>query len=108
MRGRCCAMAQDPMAAALRLLSIRARSRHELDAALRRREVDLPERERILEKLAGWGYLDDARFARERAQALLRGGRFGEAAVLKRLANHGIERALAQSAVKAAVAQVDH
>jgi regulatory protein len=83
----------------LRLLSIRARSRHELLAALSRKGLSETAVEHALAKLAGWGYLDDGAFARGRALGLLRRGRFGERRVRASLQAHGIDPALAQEAL---------
>ena len=52
---------------ALRLLSIRARSRHELESALAGMEIVPGVRNGILEELRELGLVDDARFAREYA-----------------------------------------
>ena len=70
--------------ACLRLLRARARSRHELLTALERKGFSEPVRQAALGKLAGWGYLDDERFAQDRAAALLRRGRYGPQAVRQR------------------------
>ncbi|MFP2913402.1 regulatory protein RecX, partial [Pyxidicoccus sp. 3LFB2] len=71
--------------ACVKLLSIRARSRHELEAALERKGFSEKVREEALSRVQAWGYLDDARFAQERAAALLRKGRLGPRAVLQKL-----------------------
>ncbi|QSQ19351.1 regulatory protein RecX [Pyxidicoccus parkwayensis] len=76
--------------ACLKLLSVRSRSRQELDAALVRKGFAEKVREEALSRVMGWGYLDDARFAQERAAALLRKGRLGPRAVLQRLEAHGL------------------
>lgn len=87
------------MNAALRLLSIRGRSRQELERALARRGVGKPVIESVLVRLGELGYLDDARFAKDRAASLLRNGRLGPQAVLQRLRNHGLSDAEARRAV---------
>src|SRR5207253_7159644 len=69
----------------LRLLALRARSRHELQQAMGRKGFSEQVRQEVLQKLQGFGYLDDARFARDRAASLLRKGRLGPQAVLQRL-----------------------
>lgn len=89
----------DAVAVALRLLSFRARSRHEIDLALSRRGFDAQAVARAMARLDGWGYLNDARFARERARTLLASGRFGRAAVQRRLAAHGIDAVEAKAAL---------
>ncbi|HSP77852.1 MAG TPA: regulatory protein RecX [Myxococcaceae bacterium] len=91
----------------LRLLAVRARSRHELLTALERKGFAPPVREAAVAQVVGWGYLDDERFARERAAALLGRGRYGPRAVLRRLEAHGLSHELAQEAVAAASGAVD-
>ncbi|MBZ4418219.1 regulatory protein RecX [Myxococcus sp. RHSTA-1-4] len=85
--------------ACLKLLSMRARSRHELELALTRKGFPEAVREQALARVQGWGYLDDARFAQERAASLLRKGRLGPRAVLQRLEAHGVGDAAARDAV---------
>jgi regulatory protein len=92
--------------ACLRLLSLRARSRHELQAALRRKGFSEEVQAQALEKVQGFGYLDDARFAQDRAAALLGKGRLGPEAVLQRLQAHGLEGEVAREAVSAAAGAV--
>ena len=86
----------------LKLLSMRARSRHELEQALTRKGFAEAVREQALARVQGWGYLDDARFAQERAASLLRKGRLGPRAVLQRLEAHGVGDAAAREAVERA------
>ncbi|GHG93327.1 regulatory protein RecX [Comamonas sp. JC664] len=85
--------------ACLKLLSMRGRSRHELDQALTRKGFEAPVREAALTRVKDWGYLDDERFARERAALLLGRGRLGPAAVEHRLRAHGLEEGTAQQAI---------
>lgn len=85
--------------ACLKLLSARARGRQELDAALARKGFAQAVREEALARVTGWGYLDDARFAQERAAALLRKGRLGPRAVLQRLEAHGLPEDTARQAL---------
>jgi len=92
--------------AALKLLGARARTRHELDAALEKKGFGAAARAAALEKLVGWGYLDDARFAQRRAAALLRDGK-GPGAVLQRLSAHGLSDDEAREALADASAEVD-
>lgn len=98
--------ADEALNAALRLLSIRARSRHELTLALHKRGYDDETSAQVLQKLAGFGYLDDVKFARDRALTLLRHGRFGARAVLQRLVAHGIGEAAAKRALQEAEAEL--
>jgi regulatory protein len=93
--------------ACLRLLAVRARSRHELRLALRRKGFSARVQEEALEKLQGYGYIDDARFARERATSLLRRGKLGPRAVLQRLQAHGLESEVAREALSTASGAVE-
>ncbi|HYO68231.1 MAG TPA: regulatory protein RecX [Archangium sp.] len=93
--------------ACLRLLAVRARSRHELLTALERKGFSEPVREAALEQVAGWGYLDDERFARDRAAVLLQRGRYGPQAVEQRLQAHGLSREAASEAVAEARGAVE-
>ncbi|HLT28496.1 MAG TPA: RecX family transcriptional regulator [Myxococcaceae bacterium] len=90
---------------ALRLISIRARTHQELRQAFRRKELPEDAQDAAIERLVSWGYLDDARFARDRARALLREGRLGSRAVVDRLRRHGLSLSEAQEAT--ALAEVE-
>lgn len=94
------------MNAALRLLSLRGRSEHELKLALTRRGIRPEVSEEVLTRLRGFGYLDDAKFAKDRAASLLRGGRLGARAVLQRLRNHGLTDPEAKRALARAEAEL--
>jgi regulatory protein len=85
--------------AALKLLAARSRSRHELRLALRRRGFTTGEQNAALSRLDSLGYLDDARFARQRAVTLLSSG-FGPRAVLSRLLAHGLTDAEAKRGLR--------
>jgi regulatory protein len=93
--------------ACLRLLAMRARSRHELQQAMGRKGFSAQVQQEVLEKLQGYGYLDDARFARERAASLLRKGRLGPQAVLQRLEAHGLPGEVAHEALASAAGSVE-
>ena len=93
---------QAAVEACLRLLRLRARSSQELQSALARRGFSALTQGEALERLRGWGYLDDARFARERATALLGRGRLGPRAVLQRLEAQGVAGEAARAALGAA------
>jgi regulatory protein len=92
--------------ACLKLLSVRARSRHELVKALERKGFTEPVREAALKKVEGWGYLDDERFARDRATVLLQRGKYGPRAVKQRLEAQGLSREAASRAVASASGEV--
>jgi regulatory protein len=65
----------DPMAAALRLLERRDRSTAELTRDLHNRGYDEERTAAVIERCRELGYLNDRRFAEERARAMLRDGR---------------------------------
>ncbi|WNG29048.1 regulatory protein RecX [Cystobacter fuscus] len=88
--------------ACLRLLNARARSRHELLVALERKGYAEAVRERALARVEGWGYLNDERFARDQAERLLGGGRYGPEEVRRRLEAHGVSPEAAGEAVATA------
>lgn len=98
---------QSATEACLRLLAVRARSRHELKLYLARKHYSAPVQEQALEKLQGFGYVDDARFARDRAASLLQKGRLGPQAVLQRLEAHGLSPEQAREALSSATGSVD-
>jgi len=91
----------------LRLLAVRARSRHELLTVLERKGFAPPVCQAVVEQVRGWGYLDDERFARERAAVLLGCGRYGPLEVLRRLEAHGLSSDLAREAVGAASVEAE-
>jgi regulatory protein len=93
--------------ACLRLLAVRARSRHELKLAMERKGFSSQVQDEVLEKLKGYGYIDDASFARERAASLLRRGKFGPRGVLQRLQAHGLGSKEAREALAAASGAVE-
>lgn len=94
--------ASDPLAAALRLLGRRDRSTVELTGALHRRGFDGEESARAVARCRELGYLDDRRFACERARALLRTGRAAGAKIIFDLRRRGIRDELIEEAVAAA------
>ncbi|HZI13625.1 MAG TPA: regulatory protein RecX [Myxococcus sp.] len=93
--------------ACVKLLAARARSRHELLAALARKGYSESVAEAALARVAGLGYVDDARFAQERAASLLRTGRVGPDAVLQKLEAHGLGEGLARQALSQASGELD-
>jgi regulatory protein len=93
--------------ACLRLLRARSRSRQELRLALERKGYAEAVCDEVLGRLQGWGYVDDERFARDRAAALLRGGKLGPKAVEQRLAAHGLESTAVQQAVSSATGTLE-
>lgn len=83
---------------AVKLLSARGRSRHELTLLLSRKGFSAEVVHKVIERVAELGYLDDAAFARARAQTLLR-ARMGEAMVRERLREQGISGSAAEQAL---------
>jgi regulatory protein len=92
---------------ALRLLSMRARTRQELSQALTRKGHPLPAISAALERVAALGYLDDARYARARATAMLREGKMGPAGVAQHLRARGIPAEVARSALDDAIRELE-
>ncbi len=87
--------ASDPFEAALRLLSARDRSTHELRSRLLRKGCTESAVEAAIGRCRELGYLDDRRFARERARTLLRSGRAVGFRLKAELQRHGISEDLA-------------
>lgn len=97
--------ASEPLALALRLLAARDRGSAELAAALERRGCAASDIEKVLARCRELGYLDDRRFAFERARALLRGGRAAGSRIRLDLRRRGIDAELAEAALSAAEAE---
>lgn len=83
---------------ALRLLSVRSRSRYELRSRLLRAGYELDEVEAALVDLEVVGLVDDAAFARELAEHQRRKG-LGRRAGLAALRGKGVDRGLAERTV---------
>jgi regulatory protein len=79
----------DPIEFAARALRHRERSRQEIDDRLAKAGVGEDARAEALETLERVGYVDDARFARARAEALAGRG-FGDEAIRADLERHGL------------------
>jgi regulatory protein len=97
---------RDPIDLAASALRHRDRSRHELDERLARAGVEEGERADALETLERVGYVDDARFAAARADALSGRG-FGDEAIRHDLATHGIADETAAEAIAALVPELE-
>lgn len=76
---------------ALTLLTRREHSRKELARKLTARGVDVEEAEAAIERLAGDGWQDDARFAESLVRARVSGG-YGPMRIRAELATHGLDR----------------
>lgn len=98
--------ASDALSAALRLLSVRDRSEAELAGRLRRRGHEEEEIAAALVRCRELGYLDDARFARERARRLMAAGKAVGPRVLADLAAHGVAAGEARAACLEAAAEI--
>jgi regulatory protein len=94
-------------ALALRWLAVRDRAEGELRLKLRRAGVDPAAIDTAIERVRGLGYLDDARFARGRAESLIRSGRLGPRAVSQRLIAAGVSRDTVRLAVDGAMQSQD-
>lgn len=96
-----------PWPAALRLLSRRDYSRAELCRRLLDKGYDLADVDLALERCEELGYLDDARFARNRACQLMAQGRAVGPRILGDLRQHGIDDDVAAGALDQARAAYD-
>jgi len=92
---------------ALRLLSMRARTRRELQQALQRKGHPGAAVTAALERVQALGYLDDARYARARAESLLRDGKLGPQGVGQHLRARGIPDEVVRSALEGAERALD-
>ena len=100
--------ADDALAAALRLLTSRGRSHHELGKQLARRGFSPDECAGVLEKVAALGYLDDRALALARATSLLRDRGQGPAAVRARLRLQGFGEEDLRVALETATAELGY
>jgi regulatory protein len=91
--------ASDPLAVALRLLTRRDRSEAELFLKLQQFGFSAAVIELTLARCREYRYLDDQRYALERARALLRSGRGVGRKILLDLRRRGISQELAEQAV---------
>src|SRR6185312_210663 len=92
---------------ALRWLAVRDRTEGELRLKLKRKSYPADQIAAALERLRGLGYLDDARFARGRAEVLLARGRLGPRGVQARLLAAGLSREQIAEAVGKAMENRD-
>jgi len=92
----------DPRAAALRLLTGRDRTEAELRQKLLQLGFSAEQAEDARQYCLGYGYLDDRRYALERARMLLRSGRGVGRRVLFDLRRRGIDEDTAQAALEQA------
>jgi regulatory protein len=92
---------------AVRLLAGRAHAAGEMRLKLRRRAASPADVEAALERLAGHGYLDDARFAESYAAARLEGQGMGARRVLRDLRARRVAPATAERAVHELYGKID-
>jgi RecA/RadA recombinase len=90
--------APDPIELAARALRHHDRSRRQIDERLERAGVDASARADALAALERVGYVDDGRFAAERAASLAARG-YGDLAIAERLAADGVARDVAEAAI---------
>lgn len=93
--------------AALGLLARRDRSAEELAARLRRKGFTEDDIAATLERCREYGYLDDARFARQRARSLVSSGRAVGGRLRAELKQQGIDEELARQAAEEAENAID-
>jgi len=96
----------DPLDLAARALAARDRSRQEIEERLERAGVDENERREALAALERLGYVDDARFAAARAEALAGRG-YGDAWIRHDLAGNGVGRDAIEEAVASLAAETE-
>lgn len=98
----------DPFAAALRILTGRDRSEAELSEKLRQLGFSAAEIAEAVGKCLDYNYLNDQRYALERAKSLLRRGRsVGRKAILD-LQRRGIDESTARQALELASEEFDN
>jgi regulatory protein len=91
----------------LNLLSRRDHFRGELIQKLRDRGIDKEHAEQAAERLAEWGYLDDARLAYRLACDLRKYKLFSRSRVIQELCSRGVSRDTAQDAAAETDVQFD-
>lgn len=92
---------------ALRLLEVRGRSCFELRGRLLAKGHPTAAVDALLERLCESGLLDDARFARDRARAMLRRKGWGPRKLAADLARRGVDREQVDAAIADAYADAD-
>ena len=92
--------ASDPFAAALRLLTLRDRSEAELRRKLKQFGFSLSAIDEAVDKCLEYAYLDDSRYAKERARTLMRSGRAVGQKIRQDLYRRGLSEALIHQALE--------
>src|SRR5204863_9516318 len=85
---------------ALAKLSVQARSRNELDKALRDRRVPPEAAQRVLDRLEGVGLLDDGRLARDWVESRQARRHLSRSALRRELQAKGVDRDDIESALE--------
>ena len=96
----------DPLEVAVRALTHRDLSQHELAERLAQRGVPEGDRRDAIERLTLAGYVDDGRFALGRARALAERGR-GDSAIRADLEERGVEPDLVEQALVSLAPEAD-
>ncbi len=95
------------MSAALRLLTGRDRSEAELANRLKRKGFSAENIEKTVQRCRELGYLDDARYARQRARMLTGSGRAVGHRLLNELKSRGIDETTAREAIDDTLSELD-
>ena len=93
--------------AAVRLLSYRGRSKRELERRLKSKGFGWTTIASVLEELERAGYINDAQFARDYAERLIRRRKYGPFAAQIKLRQQGISQPQAEEAVQEALEGLD-
>ncbi len=92
--------AQYAFDSAAKLLSHKMRTRSELAGRLKEKNIEEQAVESALDKLASYGYVDDAAYAKEYVQGAVHTGRWGRKAVEYRLKEKGLEQSVIDEAME--------
>lgn len=99
--------ASDPFAAALRILTRQDRSEAELHDKLKQLGFSAAAIDTAIDKCRDYNYLNDKRYALERARAMFRTGGGVGTKVLLELRRRGIDEALAQQTLETVTDELD-
>ncbi len=90
----------DAIQVALRYLNLRDRTEHELRSHLQRKGFAPRCVDTAVEKLRGWGYLDDERMALRWGQARIESGQWGPFRLARELARRGVSEDLVEDVLR--------
>ena len=99
--------ASDPFAAALRILTRQDRSETELRSKLKQYGFSVAAIDTAVEKCHDYNYLNDQKYALERARMMVRSGRGVGPRVLLELRRRGIDEALVQQALETVASEFE-